>query len=314
MVIVILSFNLISTHAPAGGATGSLDKWDFRSRNFYSRPCGRGDDAACRNLVLLGNFYSRPCGRGDTLLSPWYKALRNFYSRPCGRGDFAAYWRAARFDVISTHAPAGGATLEAGKIENPAVFLLTPLREGRPGTPDVPQLARLFLLTPLREGRPSRARSSRRLHRFLLTPLREGRLLAQPRQWHPENFYSRPCGRGDDFGVCLSFGSDVFLLTPLREGRLSRAGLEYRTDGISTHAPAGGATGHGHDGRTRGVHFYSRPCGRGDSIRPAEHGADEGISTHAPAGGATSAFLQSVTVSYPISTHAPAGGATIQCP
>ena len=33
---------------------------------------------------------------------------------------------------------------------------------------------------------------------------------------------------------------------------------------ISTHAPAGGATRR-HDGLHRaGMHFYSRPCGRGD--------------------------------------------------
>ena len=33
---------------------------------------------------------------------------------------------------------------------------------------------------------------------------------------------------------------------------------------ISTHAPAGGATRHGGQSNRVGLHFYSRPCGRGD--------------------------------------------------
>ena len=34
-----------------------------------------------------------------------------FYSRPCGRGDAAIKNRNIGYDMISTHAPAGGATL-----------------------------------------------------------------------------------------------------------------------------------------------------------------------------------------------------------
>ena len=55
----------------------------------------------------------------------------------------------------------------------------------------------------------------------------------------------------------------VFLLTPLREGRL-RLALSY--------GPI--------------IHFYSRPCGRGDH-GGAQSGERGRISTHAPAGGAT---------------------------
>ena len=34
--------------------------------NFYSRPCGRGDDMALEiTRACFENFYSRPCGRGD---------------------------------------------------------------------------------------------------------------------------------------------------------------------------------------------------------------------------------------------------------
>ena len=87
-------------------------------------------------------------------------------------------------------------------------------------------------------------------------------------------FYSRPCGRGD-FLAEKGIKFDVeFLLTPLREGRRPRPIFLFPRLCISTHAPAGGATGH----RIKGVkkaraYFYSRPCGRGDSARPARpHG------------------------------------------
>ena len=57
-----------------------------------------------------------------------------------------------------------------------------------------------------------------------------------------------------------------FLLTPLREGRhvVLAPGLAVRA--ISTHAPAGGATRAGLKNCIGvEVHFYSRPCGRGDN-------------------------------------------------
>ena len=54
-----------------------------------------------------------------------------FYSRPCGRGDEEARKQLTSC-AISTHAPAGGATLTAWKsLPRHRIFLLTPLREGR---------------------------------------------------------------------------------------------------------------------------------------------------------------------------------------
>ena len=56
--------------------------------------------------------------------------------------------------MISTHAPAGGATLFSVRAFEPSVsFLLTPLREGRHVYDISDGLANIFLLTPLREGR-----------------------------------------------------------------------------------------------------------------------------------------------------------------
>ena len=55
----------------------------------------------------------------------------DFYSRPCGRGDGRNTAYVAAEAVISTHAPAGGATVAERGEAAEAQFLLTPLREGR---------------------------------------------------------------------------------------------------------------------------------------------------------------------------------------
>ena len=79
---------MISTHAPAGGATLRDGVPPRLVANFYSRPCGRGDPSARASF----------CGR------------TYFYSRPCGRGDKQFHLAPGMFAPISTHAPAGGAT------------------------------------------------------------------------------------------------------------------------------------------------------------------------------------------------------------
>ncbi len=89
-----------------------------------------------RRRGIQGNyhFYSRPCGRGDPNAEHGKRKARNFYSRPCGRGDL----------------------LKGGKNMSELVFLLTPLREGRPASCRCsPGHSFTFLLTPLREGRRS---------------------------------------------------------------------------------------------------------------------------------------------------------------
>ena len=128
---------------------------------------------------------------------------------------------AGRIDLISTHAPAGGATrFRPNGNGCRKLFLLTPLREGRRPRPSAPPACSVFLLTPLREGRRPLNLLPARDCRFLLTPLREGRPTPSASLWRPPPyFYSRPCGRGDNFTAA-----------PVLHGR------------ISTHAPAGGAT------------------------------------------------------------------------
>ena len=168
---------------------------------------------------------------------------------------------------ISTHAPAGGATSGAGAngIAR-SHFYSRPCGRGDPAASRRPDnvlisthapaggatlvnhndAGRIDLIsTHAPAGGATRFRPNgngcRKL--FLLTPLREGR---RPRPSAPP--------------AC-----SVFLLTPLREGRLAGGSFVQAKYTISTHAPAGGATSCKRRCPVRGIYFYSRPCGRGDS-------------------------------------------------
>ena len=189
---------LISTHAPAGGATHSNVRHMRMETHFYSRPCGRGDAAVISDLPS---------------------------------------------HVISTHAPAGGATNMSLNDGSPTIFLLTPLREGRPTI---------------------RAMQTHAATISTHAPAGGATLVMQWELQLSSYFYSRPCGRGDVIYGGTATISEQFLLTPLREGRRHVVCVEDGTYFISTHAPAGGATGRAGD-----AHFGLH------------------ISTHAPAGGAT---------------------------
>ena len=78
-------------------------------------------------------------------------------------------------EIISTHAPAGGAT---GELANAYKYLRISTHApagGATHTPSAISMAFVFLLTPLREGRPARRCQASAIQAFLLTPLREGR-------------------------------------------------------------------------------------------------------------------------------------------
>ena len=146
--------NPISTHAPAGGATGQ------------------------RRDAVVGkiDFYSRPCGRGDRSTAIIRSRCTYFYSRPCGRGDAGQSWRNLYATRISTHAPAGGAT-KSRKLSLPSAsnFYSRPCGRGDPYIYGEQLLVDVFLLTPLREGRHNGTKIKINQMQFLLTPLREGR-------------------------------------------------------------------------------------------------------------------------------------------
>ena len=234
--------DLISTHAPAGGAT-------------RFRPNGNG----CRKLFLL---------------TPLREGRRPRPSAPPACSVF-----------LLTPLREGRPGLSANEYME-TVFLLTPLREGRRSSGSTSASGAVFLLTPLREGRPTRRNFPLSAAVFLLTPLREGRLILLSRPRRITYFYSRPCGRGDNCTAAPVLHGRIsthapaggatrgrmkrlrlfllFLLTPLREGRRHHAHDGRYNLHISTHAPAGGATLPAalHGGGD--LHFYSRPCGRGD--------------------------------------------------
>ena len=79
----------ISTHAPAGGATNGCSIAADGCRDFYSRPCGRGDFLfAADGRRICAAFLLTPLREGRRMLTA---------SLTC-------------IEYISTHAPAGGAT------------------------------------------------------------------------------------------------------------------------------------------------------------------------------------------------------------
>ena len=123
-------------------------------RDFYSRPCGRGDPLVAASTTALHNISTHAPAGGATcsatvavaivlpfLLTPLREGRHSFpvsrYSpfaisthAPAGgaTGELANAYKYLR---ISTHAPAGGATVEKEKWTLNLSFLLTPLREGR---------------------------------------------------------------------------------------------------------------------------------------------------------------------------------------
>ena len=109
--------------------------------------------------------------------------------------------------------------------------------------PAVPPVG--FLLTPLREGRHHRrAQAQGAGHDFYSRPCGRGDAQSIRQQPARSNFYSRPCGRGDPvafFEVCIPFN---FYSRPCGRGDTGSSACRTKRY-ISTHAPAGGATGGG---------------------------------------------------------------------
>ena len=157
--------------------------------------------------------------------------------------------------MISTHAPAGGATsshevLSCRRIK----FLLTPLREGRRRSPGFSPGA-LPISTHAPAGGATAPTAS-----------------AAPPRFH---FYSRPCGRGDYIVHHKRALTPISTHAPA--GGATRADEQaVRIGHISTHAPAGGATRFPRWCRhSNKPYFYSRPCGRGDAspiVPPSSNG------------------------------------------
>ena len=126
-----------------------------------------------------------------------YRSRATFLLTPLREGRPDAVLPCGEFELISTHAPAGGATSAAvmGKTIS-GKFLLTPLREGRLLCFLIAStVVSLFLLTPLREGRQKLATVS--MYSFAISTHAPAGGATDHRIQRPDNFYSRPCGRGD---------------------------------------------------------------------------------------------------------------------
>ena len=172
--------NDISTHAPAGGATRKhYRQWcrnlflltplrEGRRREqeaarqkiyFYSRPCGRGDMSCPCPFCSRCRFLLTPLREGRLQPEAKYATSAVISTHAPAGGATVIFLPVAAVISISTHAPAGGATMEARRAEKEGVFLLTPLREGRRERLQRRYASRRrFLLTPLREGRPGLSR------------------------------------------------------------------------------------------------------------------------------------------------------------
>ena len=109
---------------------GALDRKNLP--NFYSRPCGRGDTRTDTALSVSCSFLLTPLreGRQAIVVS---RALATTISTHAPAGGATSIRRKHEsLQRISTHAPAGGATMPNWSLISPRIFLLTPLREGRP--------------------------------------------------------------------------------------------------------------------------------------------------------------------------------------
>ena len=325
---------IISTHAPAGGATcqASAASWPAvflltplregrlalgvrngqSGRDFYSRPCGRGDEPLLYICSSSSHFYSRPCGRGDQghdaggapsrdhfysrpcgrgdEWPEWLSQIRpgNFYSRPCGRGDKGCADRHTGCHTISTHAPAGGATYPVW-FHRPSPRISTHAPAGG-ATNSRPNLKRRYLYISTHApagGATGMARSSASLYAtFLLTPLREGRPMQRLTGCLISHFYSRPCGRGDAPLARKRPQAQNFYSRPCGRGDWNTRTKSWSSTANFYSRPCGRGDSSRSPQKHRPKNFYSRPCGRGDfSVKLPR--VILFISTHAPAGGAT---------------------------
>ena len=165
---------------------------------FLLTPLREGRPSSPRARSIRTLFLLTPLREGRLFASTGAAASESFLLTPLREGRPEIEQNMLYQHIISTHAPAGGATAtQAVTVTKTNVFLLTPLREGRPSDTNYNAPTNKFLLTPLREGRPFSAQS-----RACCSPY----------------FYSRPCGRGDKIAPFLHIGFLDFYSRPCGRG------------------------------------------------------------------------------------------------
>ena len=209
---------------------------------FYSRPCGRGDSRFRFQQAHDAISTHAPAG-GATLASEVLHIDLCISTHAPAGGATRPALSPSRTENISTHAPAGGATRPAGCSGKARPISTHAPAGGATKAVCHRHVGAVFLLTPLREGRPMRGDSPIFCYIFLLTPLREGRQLLAAYSSYVSNFYSRPCGRGDA-SVASTAAQPFSISTHAPAGGATIVFLDGHLAGrdISTHAPAGGAT------------------------------------------------------------------------
>ena len=276
---------IISTHAPAWGATSPAGTTVGGSNNFYSRPRVGGDLPQTLRHSKLPYFYSRPRVGGDSGHKRRPGCSGDFYSRPRVGGDQTGSYLTAVSD-ISTHAPAWGATRLRNDGADIGKFLLTPPRGGRPTlsagyscrcristhAPAWGATRRIcvrfwrhleFLLTPPRGGRPVCRHKTSQAINFYSRPRVGGDGRRPPPDYRPAYFYSRPRVGGDGQEQ-PGGGNGIFLLTPPRGGRPAWRGKGYAVQNNFYSRPRVGGDPCHFTAEMGQRYFYSRPRVGGD--------------------------------------------------
>ena len=189
-------------------------------------------------------FLLTPLREGRQYFSSHYFIFLLFLLTPLREGQLPHDGIVSRASFISTHAPAGGATRSAGWRLCPAPISTHAPAGGATSGRKIGSLHAIFLLTPLREGRRDlRPVFFRRAKHFYSRPCGRGDVVS----WSMRGISHRisthaPAGGATNGAQPLQQSAPLFLLTPLREGRLWKLDRFSRDRYISTHAPAGGAT------------------------------------------------------------------------
>ena len=146
---------------------------------------------------LISHFYSRPCGRGDVCDLDARTGRIISTHAPAGGATRTGLPNILHI-MISTHAPAGGATSLLCRLHDLVPFLLTPLREGRPARHSASSPA-IGISTHAPAGGATLTLSKTSIKLEISTHAPAGGATQHRQSQSPRRmyFYSRPCGRGD---------------------------------------------------------------------------------------------------------------------
>ena len=324
-----LQIALVSTHAPARGATrppprsgGGATRFNSRAREGRDSLYGYADPVKPKFQLTRprGARQPRPeqvetarCfnsrareGRDTFALYPW-RDRDSFNSRAREGRDLDAPSQLSKHHV-STHAPARGATRSPSTQSRRRWFQLTRPRGARRSNHEAHGLRRRFQLTRPRGARHSLIGPQGPEGPSFNSRAREGRDRKDNTMRKTFIVSTHAPARGATSWPQLLLRLNVVSThAPARGATWDPMGYVFAAE-VSTHAPARGATELRMADRSTIVFQLTRPRGARPGV--ASQVSDlQIVSTHAPARGATrnSEILKALTT---VSTHAPARGAT----